>query len=135
MGEELVTQAEQPSHPRECLPAAGSEYAGRPGDPSSACAPASPGSPPHPPSTTRSSVLPAAVRTSARVHWLPCPRALWLCVPLDPGRIFPLPPGAAVAALAVPRFLYRRMQFVESPDGNHTLQYSLLAPFSRALVG
>src|ERR1700687_2718477 len=40
--------------------------------------------------------------------------------PPDHGRTSPLPRGAAVAALAVPRFRYPQKQFAERPGGNQS---------------
>src|SRR4029077_5134984 len=98
-----------------------SESVAHPGDPSSVCVLACYGSRPRPRSTTQSSAPPAAVQTSAPVHWLPSPPAPLFPRPRDHGRTSPLPRGAAVAALAVLHCRYPLTQFVGRPGGNRIL--------------
>src|SRR6202521_4130147 len=98
-----------------------SESVAHPGDPSSVCVLAWFGSRRRPRSTTQSSTPPAAVQTSAPVHWLPSPRAPLSPGPQDHGRTSPLPRVAAAAALAVLQCRYPQTQFVGRPGGNRIL--------------
>src|SRR5450631_851315 len=74
-----------------------------------------------PQSTTQTAVLRVVVQTSGHAHSLPSPHELSFPVPLAHGRTSPLPRGAPVAALAVPRFRYLQKQFAQSPGDNRIL--------------
>src|SRR3984957_543374 len=110
-----------PRSPESHPSALTSEYAGHPGDPSSACVPASGRSRWRRQSTTPGSVPPAVARTSVLARSLPFPPVLSFPAPPGHGKTSPLPRGAPVAALAVPRSRYLQKQFAESSGGNRIL--------------
>src|ERR1035437_7880321 len=103
------------------LPATIAESVARPGDPSSVCAPASCGSRRRPQSTTQTAAPRTVVQTSERARSLPSPDARSLLAPRDCDKTLPLPRGAPVAALAVPRFRYPQTESVGAPGGSHNL--------------